>query len=162
MSTSRLGSWYATLPPRDQRVLLIGTLIVAIILLVGIFLPLQRKLREADAALLQQQADLQWMQQVGPALAAAGPGPAAVATPDSLMVLIDTSARESGLAQALTGTQPSRDGSARVQLEGADFNALVNWISRLSSQHGVRTESATITASNSPGTVSATVQLRVR
>jgi general secretion pathway protein M len=162
MSASKLASWYATQSPRDQRVLVIGCVVVALILLVGIFLPLQRKLREADSALQQQQADLEWMTQVGPALAAAGPGPAAVATADSLVVLVDTSARESGLGQALTGTQPAGDGSMRVQLEGADFNAVTNWVSRLSTQHGVRVEAATITASNSPGIVSATVRLRAR
>jgi general secretion pathway protein M len=162
MSASRFASWYATQSPRDQRVLMIGSVVVAVILLGGSFLPLQRQLREAKSQLQQQQADLEWMKMVGPALAAAGPGPAAVATADSLVVLVDTSARESGLAQALTGTQPARDGSLRVQLEGADFNALTSWVSRLSTQHGVKIEAATITASNSPGAVSATVQLRAR
>ena len=45
------------------------------------------------------------------------------------------------------------------QLQG---RRLAGWISRLSSQHGVRVESATITGSSNPGIVNATVQLRAR
>jgi general secretion pathway protein M len=78
------------------------------------------------------------------------------------VVLIDRSARESGLGQSLTGTQPGTNGSMRVELQQADFNMMAAWISRLSSQHGVRVESATITGSNTPGIVNATVQLRAR
>ena len=85
-----------------------------------------------------------------------------VATPESLLVLIDRSASESGLAKALVGTQPAPNGSMRVQLEQADFNQVAGWLSRLSSQHGVRVESATITSSSTPGIVNATVQLRAR
>jgi general secretion pathway protein M len=162
MSRASIANWYAAQSPRDQRVLVIGGVAAAILLLAGLFLPLRSKLIAARAELQQQQADLQWMRQVGPALAAAGPAPAALATADSLVVLIDTSARESGLAQALTGTQPASDGAMRVQLEGADFNAVTAWVSRLSTQHGVRVEAATITASNAPGVVNATVLLRAR
>lgn len=162
MSRERVVNWYVTLAPRDQRVLLIGIVAVAILLVAGILLPLHRNLDAARAQLDQQQSDLKWMGQVGEAIAAAGPGPIVAATPESLVVLIDSSARESGLAQALTGTQPVANGSMRVQLEQADFNLFAGWISRLSSQHGVRVESASITGSNTPGIVNATVQLRAR
>jgi general secretion pathway protein M len=162
MSSNNLMNWYIALSPRDQRVLQLGSFALLIILLVGIFLPLHRKLGEADAQLKKQQEDFAWMQQVDDTLAAAGPGPTAVATKDSLVVLIDRSARESGLAQSLAGTQPSAGGSMRVQLERADFNMLTGWLSRLSSQHGVKVDSATITGSTSPGIVNATVQLRAR
>jgi general secretion pathway protein M len=76
--------------------------------------------------------------------------------------MIDRTARESGLAQALTGSQPGGDGVMRVQLENADFNLLLGWLSRLSSQHGVRIDAATVTGMNTPGTVNASVQLRTR
>jgi len=89
-------------------------------------------------------------------------GPAAAATQESLVVLIDRSARESGLAQALTGSQPVGDGGMRVQLEQADFNLLSGWVSRLSSQHGVRVEAASVTSAGTPGIVNASVQLRAR
>jgi type II secretory pathway component PulM len=163
MSRAQILNWYATLSPRDQRALQLCAVAVVLVLLGGVFWSLHRNLAEAEALAKQQQADLEWMRSVGPVLAAAGPGPAAAATPESLVVLIDQSANESGLAKALTGTQPvAGGGGMRVQLQQADFNLLTGWLSRLSSQHGVRVESATITGSDTPGIVSATVQLKAR
>jgi general secretion pathway protein M len=162
MKRTDLLDWYNGLAARDQRVLRFGAIGVLLIVVVGVFLPLQNRLAAAREKLHKQQADIAWMQQVAPTLAAAGPGPVAAATSESLVVLLDRSARESGLAESLTGAQPAGNGAMRVQLEHADFNLLTGWISRLSAQHGVRVEAASITAGNSPGVVNASVQLRTR
>lgn len=77
------------------------------------------------------------------------------------MVVVDRSTREAGLAQALTGSQPAGGDVVRVQLENADFNLLLGWMSTLSSQHGVQVEGASMTSST-PGVVTASVQLRPR
>ncbi len=104
MNGAALRNWYAQLTPRDRRVLRFGAAAVAIILVVATLLPLQRNLARAREDLRQQQQDLQWMQRQAPALAAAGPGSTAtVANKDSLVVLIDRSARESGLTKAYSG-----------------------------------------------------------
>jgi general secretion pathway protein M len=161
MIPASLTAWYERQSERDQRVLRWGAVVVALIVLLGVFIPLQRGLTQARAHLANQQADLAWMRSMAPTLAAAGPGPAAAPTGESLVVLIDRTARESGLAQALTGSQPSGNGSMRVQLENADFNLLVGWLSRLGSQQEVRVESASITANGTAtGVVNASVQLQ--
>jgi general secretion pathway protein M len=162
MIPASLSAWYQRQSERDQRVLRWGAVVVALIILLGVFVPLQRALSQARAHLATQQADLAWMRSVAPTLAAAGPGPAAAPTGESLVVLIDRTARESGLAQALTGSQPSGSGSMRVQLENADFNLLIGWLSRLGSQHDVRVESASITANGTTGVVNASVQVHQR
>jgi type II secretory pathway component PulM len=159
MNLTMLTDKYAALAPRDQRILRIGAIAVLAILLLWLLLPLQRNLAQARSTLRQQQQDLEWMRQVGPALAAAGPGPAAATPAAALPVLVDTSARESGLVQALT-SQPAGNGALRVTLTGVDFNLLVGWLARLSSQHGVQIEAASITGGGNPGIVDATVQLR--
>jgi general secretion pathway protein M len=160
MTRAELLEWYRSKSERDQRVLRWGALAVAAILLLWILLPLQRSVGKARAHLEGQRADLEWMRRVAPTLAAAGPGPAAAATNESLVVLIDRTARESGLGQSLTGSQPVGNGSMRVQMEKADFNLLTGWMARLTSQHGVRVESASVTAQADAGTVNASVQLR--
>jgi type II secretory pathway component PulM len=123
---------------------------------------LQRSLSQARIRVAAQQADLAWMRQVAPTLAAAGPGPAASPQGESLVVLIDRSARESGLAQALTGSQPAGNGTMTVRMENADFNLLIGWMSRLVAQHDLRVESASITGNGSAGVVNANVQLHQR
>jgi len=57
-------------------------------------------------------------------------------------------------------SQPSGNGAQRVQLNMADFNLLVAWLSRLSTQHGVKVDSASISATAEPGVVTATLVLR--
>jgi general secretion pathway protein M len=123
--------------------------------------PLQRNLQLAREQVRQQQADLGEMNRDGPTLAAAGPGRGGVAnSAQSLVVLIDTTARESGLARALTGTTPAGTGAMRVQLENADFNLLVGWLHRLATQQGVQVEELTITRNGGAGLVNVAVQLR--
>jgi general secretion pathway protein M len=161
MSRAQIVSWYGNLTPRDQRVLRIGGVVMLLILLVGVFLPLQRNINRARAELAAQKADLAWMREVAPTLAAAGPGPVAAATNESLVALIERSARESGLAQGLTGSEPAGEGAMRVRLEQVDFNLLTGWISRLSSQHGVQVVAASVTGSG-PGVVNASVQMHTR
>ena len=159
MRLDALRNWYERQSSRDQLVLRWGVAAAVLILLVAILLPLQRSVTQARRQVAAKQADLQWMRSMGPALAAAGPGPAAAPTGQSLVVLIDSSARESGLGQALTNSQPA-GGAVRIQLESADFNLLVGWLSRLSTQHGVHVESASVTGSAAPGIVNASVVLR--
>ena len=164
MIPAALSNWYSRQNERDQRVLFWGGIAAGVMVLALILLPLQRNLSKARARVAQQQADLAWMRQAAPTLAAAGPGPAAAATQpgESLVVLIDRSARESGLAQALTGSQPAANGAMTVRMENADFNLLIGWMSRLVAQHDLRVESASITGNGTAGLVNAAVQLHPR
>jgi general secretion pathway protein M len=163
MSRSALTVWYAQLAPRDRRILNIGAVVVALILIFWVMFPLQRSLSLAREELRDKQANLEEMRGMAPTLAAAGPGQPATPVPagnGSIVVLIDTSARESGLAKALTGSTPAGNGAMRVQLEQADFNLVIGWLHRLSTQHGLRIEDATFTDTGGAGLVNLSVQLR--
>ena len=161
MMFAGVSSWYGQLAPRDRRILRIGTPLVLVIVIAWILLPLHRSLGEAGERLRQQQEDLEWMRDVGPTLAAAGPGQAPASNGnESLVVTIDRTARESGLAKALTGSTPSGNGAMRVQFENADFNLLVGWLHRLSTQQGLLIDDASITREGGAGLVNASVQLR--
>ena len=160
MTRAELVQWFGSLSPRDQRILRLGSAAALVIVLLLLFLPLQRALSGMEDRVEKKQADLNWMRSAAPSALSAGPGPATLATSESLVVLIDQSARESGLGKALAGSQPSGSGAQRVQLNMADFNLLVAWISRLSGQHGVRVESASISSASEPGMVTATLVLR--
>lgn len=158
----KLQQWYEAREPREQRILLSGGIAAVIILIVGALLPLQRAVDGAAARVERKQSDLLFLQQVGPSLAAAGPAPSIPENTESLVVLIDRSARESGLGQALTGSQPNGQGGLRVQFEKAEFNAWVAWLARLVNQHGLRVEAATADATAEAGVVNATVVVRLR
>jgi general secretion pathway protein M len=74
-------------------------------------------------------------------------------------VIVDRSARESGLASALSGSEPGGPGSLSVRLEKAPFDALVGWLARLAQQNGVSVDSAVIERTGAPGLVNANIVL---
>ena len=162
-ASDSLQTWYAGLAKREQRFVSVGAVAVAVLLLLAVGLPLQRQVSGLQQRIARKQADLLWMQSVAPTLAAAGPVAVAGNGPqESLLVLIDRTAREAGLGQALTGSQPSGDGGLRVTLEKANFNSVVSWTARLAEQHMVSVQTATIEAAAEPGTVNAGIVLQRR
>jgi type II secretory pathway component PulM len=133
-----------------------------LLLIIGVVLPLDRSVSKAQQRIGQKQADLAWMQSVAPELASAGPVATMPTTQDSLLVVVDRAARESGLGNSLTNSEPSGPGRLRVRLEKAQFDILVGWLARLSEQHGIGVESATVDSAGAPGLVNAGLVLQLK
>ena len=153
-------AWYAKLSEREQRIVLAGSIAALVLLLLAVVLPLGRNIAQARQRVATKQADLAFIQFAAPQLAAAGPGIGTAATSDSLVVLIDSSARESGLGKSLSSSQPTPDNGLRVRLEHVPFDGLVAWLARLSQSHGVRVESAEIESAGEVGFVNAGLVLK--
>ncbi|HYL01865.1 MAG TPA: type II secretion system protein M [Steroidobacteraceae bacterium] len=147
----------ASISARDRRVLAVGAIAGAVLLVLGVILPLDRSVAHAHQRLAQKRADLEWMQRVAPELAAAPAAPSSAG--ESLLVIVDRSARESGLASALAGSEPGGTGRLSLRLEKAPFDALIAWLARLAQQNGIRVESAIIDTAGAPGLVNAAVVL---
>ena len=153
-------AWYANLAERERRVVTLGAAAGVVLLLLAIILPLNRNIAQARQRITTKQGDLAFIQDAAPQLAAAGPGTGEAATGESLVVLIDTSARESGIGKSLSSSQATADKGLRIRLENVPFDALVAWLARLSQSHGVRVETAEIEAAGEPGLVNAGLLLK--
>jgi general secretion pathway protein M len=153
-------AWYANLAERERRMVTFGAAAAAILLVLAIVLPLNRNITQARQRVITKQADLAFIQGAVPQLSAAGPGAGAGATGESLVVLIDSSARESGLGKSLSSSQPTGDKGLRIRLDNVAFDALVAWLARLSQSHGVRVESAEIESAGDAGLVNAGLVLK--
>lgn len=156
-SWSSWPEWFANLSARDRRVLIIGAIAAAALLLFGVIVPLDHTVARERAKLTQKRADLAWMQSVAPEIAASAAPPSA--TGESLLVIIDRSARESGLANSMAGSEPGAAGSLSIRLEKAPFDALIAWLARLAQQNGVLVDSAVIEKAGGPGLVNAAIVL---
>jgi general secretion pathway protein M len=152
----------ASMNERERRMVLIGGLVAVVLLILGVVVPLETSVAKAHQRIGQKQADLVWMRTVGPELASAGPVTAQPTSPDSLLVVVDRAARESGLGNSLTNSEPSGSGKLRVRLEKAQFDILVGWLARLSEQHGIGVESATVDNAGAPGLVNAGLVLQLK
>jgi general secretion pathway protein M len=153
-------TWYANLAERERRVVTLGAAAGVVLVLLAIILPLNRNIAQARQRITTKQGDLAFIQQATPQLAAAGPGAGEAATGESLVVLIDTSARESGIGKSLSSSQATADKGLRIRLENVPFDALVAWLARLTQSHGVRVETAEIEAAGEPGLVNAGLFLK--
>jgi general secretion pathway protein M len=152
----KLQVWYAGLEQREQRVVAVGGVLVAVLILVlGILLPLQSAVSSAVKRNQTEREDLAWMQVNAPEIRAAG-NQLPADTGEAPVVLVDRVGREAGLASALRGTQPNGNG-VRVQLEAAPFDTLVNWLATLDARYGVAIESITVDRAARPGVVNASI-----
>jgi general secretion pathway protein M len=151
-------AWYRALTEREQRAVLIGAVACAALLLLAVLLPFERRVARSEQTVQTKAADLLWLKSVAPQLAALR-NTAPASGGESLVVLADRVARETGIARSLTGSQPIGNGDLSVQMEHVAFDALVNWAGELVQHHGVRIVSATIDGGASAGAVSATFVL---
>lgn len=147
-------AWYQGLSERDRRIVTFGGIGAGILLIIALVLPLNRNITQAKQRVTNKQNDLSFIQSALPQLASAGPG-GNVASSENLVVIIDSSARESGLGKSLSSTQPTGEKTLRVRFDRAPFDGLMAWLARLSQNHGVSVESAEIEFAGEPGMVNA-------
>jgi general secretion pathway protein M len=153
---TRAQAWYATLEPREQRVVRTGGLVAALLLVAGLILQLHASLARAEQRLATERADVNYIRSVLPELRQA---PLPQGAGQSLVTVIDRSTRDSGLGMNLRGADPSGVGGVRVRLEGAAFDTLVQWLLRLARENGLAVQSATLEKTDAPGRVNANLTL---
>jgi general secretion pathway protein M len=154
---NKLKAWYASLQQRDQRVVAVGAVVLALIILVGgILLPLQSAVSRAKQASETRRDDLVWMHANASEIRERG-GEVPDETGEVPVVLVDRVGREVGLGSALRGTQPNATGGVRVQLEAAPFDTVVTWLDTLDRHYGLAIESITVDRTPTPGLVNASI-----
>jgi general secretion pathway protein M len=146
---------FMALKPRERVILLAGAALIVIVAVYTLALsPLYRSIDARAEHLSRKQVDLSWMHSVASELQSAGAAPAPIAASgESLVVLVDRTARESGLAEALTGQTPTGNGGIRVRFENASYDTLVRWMGQQVQQHGVHIDQATLDRGEKPGLV---------
>jgi general secretion pathway protein M len=152
----KLKAWYDALQTREQRMVAGGgAVLAALILVLGVLLPLHSAVSDALKRVDSRREDYAWMQ-VNAAEVQSGSGTVPNATGEAPMVVVDRVGRESGLGSALKGTQPSGSG-VRVQLEAASFDTMVTWLATLDQRYGLAIDSITVDRAARPGIVNANI-----
>ena len=77
----------------------------------------------------------------------------------SLVVLVDRTARASGLGGNLKRNQPDGDGALRLRLEDASFDSLMGWLADLEAEHGIRVNTASFDQAGAEGRVNCSLRL---
>jgi len=154
---AKLRAWYGALQRREQRMVAGGALILAaLILVLGVLLPLHSAVSDAVKRVDTRREDYAWMQVNAAEVQSGGGGAVYNNTGEAPMVVVDRVGREAGLGSALKGTHPSGSG-VRVQLESAPFDALVSWLATLDQRYGLAIDSITVDRAARPGIVNANI-----
>jgi general secretion pathway protein M len=149
-------TWYESLAERERKAVLYGGVLAVALLVLGGVWKLGSAVDAAQSRVESKRADLAWMQAVAPRLRAMP----AQRPDESLPLLVDRTAREAGLGEALSGSDPAGPGALRVRLQGASFDSMVVWLGRLQQDRGIVVESANVDATESEGLVNASLVLR--
>jgi len=151
-------AWYESLAERERRLVLVAGGFVAIALLwLLLVLPLHTITAKRAARVEKKTADLVWMRSMAPQVAAARSSGSTTSSNESLVVLIDRTARQAGLGSSLRDQSPNGAHSLRLRLESASFDSLIAWLALLQQQHGVAVETANVDVGSAPGLVNASV-----
>ena len=153
--------YLAKLNARERRIVVAGGVAALLLLILAIVLPLQHSVGAGQQRLERKRDDLIWLRSMAPQLA----GLRSSAPPtlhESLVVVVDRTARQAGLDKTLVGSQPSGDGGLNVRLEQTPFDNLVTWLAQLRESYGVRVDSAVVDAGTAVGTVNASLVLHAR
>lgn len=156
----KLKVWFRSLEPRERLLVSIGGGLIALLLgYFAVIRPVAMTVASRQARIERKQQDLAWMRSTANTvrmLAASQPNSS---SGESLVVLVNRTAQQSGLATALSNQAPAGENSLRLRVEGGSFDAMVTWFAMLENQYAVRVETASIDSSDKPGIVNASLVL---
>ena len=152
-------NWYLNLAARERLIVGVGGVLALIIVIWGmIWKPLHDRtidLRESitDKSLLVN--DLRRAASLATSGALASGGGAE----QSLVILVDNTARPSGLAATFSRTRPDGPNAINISFESAPFDTLLTWLIGLEETYGISVQSASVNEARAPGLVNGQILL---
>ena len=138
--------WFDSLQERERIfVIAAAALLVIAIFYLAIWMPLAKSQKSMATSV-----DI-WSDQLAQLRPIVGKlqtqnGPRTISN-ESLVVIVDRTVRDHGLANALQRSQPTGTNGVRVQFENAAFDDLVLWLGALNINDGLRVQTANLVRS---------------
>lgn len=153
--------WFQGLEPRERQLIIGGGVVLFIalfFLLVWEPIAKQNALLRANYASSQQLID--WMEDAAEEVKTlqakiTASGSSENSKNQSLLGVVDRTAKSGNLGPAVKRVQPDGKTGARVWLENAIFNDLIKWLEVLQHREGIRVVTSVIEKQEEPGLVNA-------
>ena len=143
-----------------------GALVLLLLVYALLWHPFRTSLLNLRQTVASQRQDFAWMQQAAAEVKRLSASPTAAtarqSNPQSLLTLVDQTARTAGLGTVMKRIEPQGEDKLRVQFEQVDFDQLVRWLGSLEQEHGVTSASVTIDRQSEAGRVDARLVLQGR
>lgn len=154
--------WFEKLAPREQWMVgAAAVLVLAMLYYLIVWEPLSKASQRLDADLLASQQLVSQMQQTRAEVASLGGSRAAAVQPSnrSLLSVVDSSGKRSGVAKNIKRIQPEGQSKVRLWLEDAPFEPLLAWLKQLESNQGIVLGNGSLDRDDRAGTVQARLTL---
>ena len=154
--------WFEQLKSREKLIVSVGTVVVTVALIVSLGIrPLYVNSARTAERVANKEALLAKLEQAATRLSSANRGSAGAieSASQSMVVVVDKSARSLGLGQYLTRNQPDGGTGIRLRFEGAPFDDLVTWIAEIQTRYGMTTVSASFDQAGARGRVNCSLVL---
>lgn len=154
--------WFEELNRRERSILLFGGGTLLLMLLYSLlWSPLSEQNERLRDDIENQRMTLAWMQQAAQQVKQGGTQAAQRnVNGESLLTLVDRTAKSSTLGGHIKRIQPDKEGGVRIWLEKVEFNSMMRWLATLSRNHGVVLSDSNIEKQLTPGLVDARLTLK--
>ena len=151
--------WFASLEQRERRLVKIGAgLLVLMVMYLSVWEPLTDKVDNLRVSTKEQNSTLLWMRQAAQEVKKLG-GSGGVHSQStgnqSLLSVVDGTARSGRLGEALKRVQPDGEKRVRVWMESASFDDIIRWLVQLETRYGISVESSVFEMKQESGRVDA-------
>lgn len=157
--------WYENLEAREQIVILVGAVVVAIALLYSVvWVPIEKSHAQAASNVSNWERSLAELRPLR-SLAASGNQSGNTAAVNSgqqaPIIIVDQTLRSRGLEQYRRRSQPTTANGIRVEFENVAFDELILWLGDLSDQHAMHVQAGSLSAISQagPGRINASLTL---
>lgn len=155
--------WFNALQPRERLTITACTIVTAIAFIyLLVWAPIADGRAQLEINVKAQRETLAWMRQAGQQVQEARrvvPS-AMVNDPRSLLSIVDSSAEQGGVRDAIERMEPEGDDGVKLSMEDAGFDATIQWLGALKRSHNVDVVSASITPSEKAGQVDTRLSLQ--
>lgn len=150
-------AWLNSLEQGERRMVIAGAALLLVMLIyVMAWEPLVNKVDALRTSTAEQQSLLNWMKQAAQEvkqLRGSSSQPSKPVSGQSLLSVVDSTAKAARLGKSLKRVQPDGEQKVRVWLEEANFDDVVRWLTTLETRQGVRVVSSVFQAKEVAGRV---------
>ena len=148
--------WFESLQQQEKVLVAGGAVLLAIMLFyVALWEPLHDAVTAMEKDVAKQEPLLEWMKQAAVDVKQLkGKGDASKMKPgQSLLSLIDTTAKKNRLGNVLKRVKPDGNDKVRVWLEGASFDDTIKWVEKLESSYSIQVLSLVVDRKDASGVI---------
>lgn len=153
--------WFTGLEPRERRLVIVaGAFLIVMLFYLLVWEPIAKDNEALRLSYQNSQQLIDWMEDAAEEAKALqakinASGPSGSSSNQSLLGIIDRTAKRDKLGSSVKRVQPDGKTGARVWLENAIFNDMIKWLENLQHKEGIRLVTTVIEKQEEPGLVNA-------